>query len=337
MQYINHSLLNYIPEPYLYLMNKPVKHILSLILLLAINMELSAQEFTLPVFPDTQVEVDVRMDMLHSQTDWIAANRQKENIPFVLHVGDIVNYNNNIHWDRASMAFEKLDNNFIPYALVNGNHDGGAVGEFTGSAAPGNTKVNVRNTEKYNRYFPGSRYRNLRGTFEKGKNENSFHTFIASGLNFMVLTLEFCPREAAVLWADSVVKQHPFYNVIVITHNYLTSKGQIDQTNQGYGSMTSQAVYDMLIKKHKNILMVLSGHVCYSNSLVSTGDNGNKIYQVLQDYQCEDAGGGYLRLLKIDPQKGTISGKMYSPFYKKFRTDNSAVEFSDVKFIKDYN
>jgi len=28
---------------------------------------------------------------------------------------------------------------------------------------------------------------------------------------------------------------------------------------------------------------------------------------------------------------------MNSPFYKKFRTDNSTVEFTDVKFVKDYN
>jgi hypothetical protein len=298
---------------------------------------LNAQEFTLPVFPDTQVEVDLNMKMLYSQVDWIVDNKEQENIPFVVHIGDIVNFNNNIHWDRVSKAFEKLDHNFISYALVNGNHDNGAVGEFTGSAAPGNTRLNLRDTEKYNRYFPSSRYRNLRGVFEQGKNENSFHTFIASGLNFMVLNLEFCPRKAAVLWADSVVKQHPYYNVIVATHTYLTSKGQIQTTDSGYGNLSPLEVYDLFIKKNKNIFMVLSGHVCYSNSLVSIGDNGNKIYQILQDYQCEDAGGAYLRILKINPQEGTISGKMYSPFYKKYRKDNSTVDFTDVKFIKDYN
>lgn len=308
-----------------------------LALLLASGLKLQAQEFTIPVFPDTQVEVDTHMEMLYSQVDWINANQQKANIPFVLHVGDIVNYNNNIHWDRASLAFERLDNHNIPYALANGNHDNGAVGEFTGSAAPGNTRINVRDTEKYNRYFPSSRYRNIRGTFEKGKNENSFHTFIAAKLNWLVINLEFSARKSAVLWADSVVKAHPHYNTIVITHTYLTPKGEINKTDHGYGALTATEIYDLFIRKNKNILMVLSGHVCYSSSLVSTGDNGNKIYQVLQDYQAEDAGGGYLRLFRINPEKGTISGKMYSPYYKKYRTDNSSVEFTDVKFIKDYN
>jgi len=296
-----------------------------------------AQEFTLPVFPDTQVEVDVRMDMLYSQVDWIVANKKKQNIPFALHMGDIVNYNNNIHWDRASLAFERLDLTGIPYALTNGNHDNAAVGEFNGGAAPGNTRINVRNTEKYNRYFPTSRYRNIRGVFEQGKNENAFHTFLASGLNWLVINLEFCPRKAAVLWADSVTKAHPFYNTIVITHYYLTPKGTIHNTDAGYGALSPQEMYDLFIKKNKNIVLVLSGHVTQSSSLVSTGENGNKIYQILQDYQNEDAGGGYLRLLKINPQAGTISGEMYTPFYKKYRKDQSKVEFKEVKFIKNYN
>ena len=314
-----------------------------LILLAGISMltiqitKVNAQEFTIPVFPDSQVEVDVNMGMLYSQMDWIVKNQKKENIPFVLHVGDIVNYNNNIHWDRASLAFERLDNHGIPYALANGNHDNAAVGEFTGSAAPGNTRINVRNTEKFNRYFPTSRYRNIRGVFEPGRNENAFHTFLASGMNWLVINLEFCPRKAAVLWADSVTKAHPYYNTIVITHFYLTPKGTIHTTDAGYGALSPQEVYDLYVKKNKNIVLVLSGHVCNSSSLVSTGENGNKVYQILTDYQNEDAGGGYLRLLKINPQTGTISGKVYTPFYKKFRTDSSTVEFKDVKFIKNYN
>jgi len=307
------------------------------IMLMFLVTKVNAQEFTLPVFPDTQVEVDVRMDMLYSQMDWIVKNQKKQNIPFAVHMGDIVNYNNNIHWDRASAAFERLDNANIPYALVNGNHDNAAVGEFTGSAAPGNTRINVRNTEKYNRYFPTSRYRNIRGVFERGRNENAFHTFLASGLNWLVINLEFCPRKEAVLWADSVTKAHPYYNTIVITHFYLTPKGTIHTTDAGYGALSPQEMYDLFIKKNKNIILVLSGHVTQSSSLVSDGENGNKVYQILQDYQNEDAGGGYLRLLKINPQAGTITGEMYTPFYKKFRTDNSKVAFKEVKFIKNYN
>jgi hypothetical protein len=41
-----------------------------------------------------------------------------------------------------------------------------------------------------------------------------------------------------------------------------------------------------------------------------TGLKGNHIYQILQDYQGEDNGGGYIRLLEIDPVSKTMSAKM---------------------------
>ena len=67
---------------------------------------------------------------------------------------------------------------------------------------------------------------------------------------------------------------------------------------------------------------------------VRLGKNGNKVYQILQNYQNEDSGGGYLRLLKFDLDKGSIAAEMYSPFYDKMKKDSSAFVINDVKFIK---
>jgi hypothetical protein len=63
------------------------------------------------------------------------------------------------------------------------------------------------------------------------------------------------------------------------------------------------------------------------------GEKGNTIYQILQDYQSQDAGGGYIRLLEIDPEAGTIAARMYSPFYDKTKDDHSKFSFTGVKFI----
>jgi len=52
-----------------------------------------------------------------------------------------------------------------------------------------------------------------------------------------------------------------------------------------------------------------------------------------QNYQEQDNGGGYIRLLEIDPSKGTISAKMYSPFYKISKDDKSQYSFSGVNFV----
>ena len=89
-----------------------------------------------------------------------------------------------------------------------------------------------------------------------------------------------------------------------------------------------------MIKKHKNILMVLSGHVDSSAWRTDTGEQGNTIYQILQDYQTTDSGGGYIRLLEVDTDKGTMSARMYSPFYDKTKDDFSRFGFSDVKFVR---
>ena len=293
-----------------------------------------AAPFTLPVLPDTQVEVNVKPEMLYSQVNWLAKNKDAMKMPIVLHVGDIVDYNNDTHWATADKAFKVLDEAKLPYALAVGNHDTAAVGEFSGSAAPGNTNKNVRITDKFNRTFPVSRFTAQKGRYEDDKSDNAYYTFEAGGLNWLVLTLEFCSRQGPVDWANKVIPQFPNHNVIILTHFHLTSKGEINKTNAGYGDLTCQSIYDQMISKHANILMVLSGHVVTSAYRTDIGEKGNVIYQFLQDYQSQDAGGGYIRLFDIDADAGTIAARMYSPFYDKTKDDHSKFSFENVKFIR---
>lgn len=294
----------------------------------------SAHPFTLPVLPDTQVAVKARPEMLNSQVNWLAQHKKPLRIPIVLHVGDIVDFNNFDHWERASRAFQVLDEAKVPYALAVGNHDTAAVGQFSGSAAPGNVNANLRNTAKFNAYFPVSRFPAQRGRYIPDKSDNAYYTFRAGGLKWLVVTLEFCARPGPVDWANTVLASHPNHNVIILTHFHLTSNGQINQNNAGYGDLTCQAIYDRMIKKHANVLMVLSGHVVTSARRTDVGEKGNTIYQILQDYQSQDSGGGYIRLFDIDTNQGTIAARMYSPFYNKTKEDASQFSFSGVKFIR---
>ena len=59
------------------------------------------------------------------------------------------------------------------------------------------------------------------GFFETGKTDNSWHTFSANGKNWLVLALEWGPRDAVVQWADQVVTDHPDYETMVVTHAYM--------------------------------------------------------------------------------------------------------------------
>ena len=302
--------------------------------LLCICRALPAKPFTLPVLPDTQIEVRARPEMLQSQLDWLVKNRQQLQIPMVLHVGDIVDWDNTTQWKTASAAFAVLDRANLPYALAVGNHDTSAVGRFSGSAAPGNTNQNVRKTLFFNTFFPVSRFRNQRGRFEDGKSDNAFYTFTAGNLNWLVMTLEFCARPAPVAWANTILDQFPHHNAIILTHFHLNSRGEINQNNAGYGDLSCQEIYNRMISQHANVRLVLSGHVDSSAHRTDVGVRGNTIYQILQDYQGQDSGGGFIRLLEIDTEKGTIAARMYSPFYDKTKTDDSQFLIEGVQFVR---
>ena len=143
-------------------------------------------------------------------------------------------------------------------------------------------------------------------------------------------------------------------SIIINTHAYLyedsTWQDEEDWWQpQAYGvgkSTGEEAVnngkqlWDKLIKKHPNIMMVFSGHVLKSGvgTLVSTGDHNNKVYQMLANYQkgvnnSKNGGDGYLRIIRVDRNKSEISVKTYSPWLNKYKNDSEhEFTFSNVTF-----
>lgn len=300
---------------------------------LLISLNTSAQKFTLAVLPDTQVEVGDKPEMFMSQMNWIVAKKDSLNIPFVLHVGDVVNFNNGVHYIRANEGFKLLDDAKIPYAISLGNHDTDAVGENSGSAAPGKTNTNLRITGKFNAYHPVSKFIAQKGRFEECKSDNAYYTFNAGGLKWMVFNMEFCARKEAVAWAARVIAKNPKYNVIILTHYFLNGRGEIGKDNAGYGDTSPQYMNEQIVSKYANVRLVLSGHTGVSAYRDDIGVKGNHVYSILQDYQGQDKGGGYIRLLEIDPAQGTISAKMYSPYYNLTKEDKSMFALSGVSFV----
>jgi hypothetical protein len=303
--------------------------------LMTISNLSNAQKFVIPVFPDSHVGIPDRIEMFYTQMRWVVRQKDSLNIPFVCHVGDMVNCDNLSHWEIASRGFKVLDSAGVAYAITLGNHDTEAVGVNSGSAAPGNVNQNLRKTTKFNTYFPVSRFKAQGGRYEEGKSDNAYYTFKAGGLNWMVISLEFCARKGPVDWADMVVASHPNYNVIILTHYFLNPNGDIGETNAGYGDLSPMEIYNQLIVKYPNILLVLCGHNYISSWRNDRGENGNRIYQILQDFtDSADYAGGYLRLLEIDPEKRLITGNAFSPLYNKWKQDGSMIRFTGVKFIQ---
>lgn len=328
---------------------KPTQQLLKLftlvLLLIVFSSGRKKSSFTLVLLPDTQTYTENYPEIFKSQTGWIAENAK--DISFVLHQGDITDDNNEPQWKVAVESLTMMDGK-VPYTFVPGNHD----------TSDGGNAVD-RNNSMLNKYLPYSKYSklpNFGGAFVAGDMTNTWHTFKAGGYNWLILSLEFGPRNKVLDWAAGVIEKHPKHKVIVNTHAYMYS----DETRMGEGKghkwlpqnygvgkaagedavNNGEQIWGKLVSKYPNVLFVFSGHVLNdgTGTLVSEGIHGNKVYQMLANYQggvegTEKGGNGFLRLIQIDPENSTISVKTYSPYVDKYKTEaDQQFTFENVKF-----
>ena len=319
--------------------------ILSCSALLAFSSDKGKSSFRLVLLPDTQHYTAKYNDIFSAQTSWIAEHSKE--FAFVLQQGDITNNNTDEQWKAASSSFNLMDGK-VPYTFVPGNHDTGTGG-----------KTDVRNTELFNKYLSYKKYSkgsSFKDAFEKGRMDNTWHSFKAGGYKWLILSLEFGPRNSVLDWAGKIIEKHPGHKVIINTHAYLYSDDRRmgDEQNHkwvaqtyGVGKDTGQnkanngvQMWDKLIKIYPNIMFVFCGHVLNDGTglLISEGQNGNKVYQMMANYQSgvtasENGGNGYLRIINIDPVNSEISVKTYSPYLDKYKTESDQqFIIQDVKF-----
>lgn len=319
----------------------------------SLSKSAKSKPFTIIVLPDTQGYADTRHKetqkhwpgigdqraSFFSQTEWVKKNRKKLNIALVAHVGDITQTGHDEEWKIADTAFKTLDNT-IPYILSLGNHDMGYSAEDHKTS---HTRESLLST-----YFQPSRFTNnplynpLFGSnkklhfLEEGKTEN-YYLFLKEGeMKFLVLSLEFKPRDEILAWANNVVAQHPEYRTIIVTHSYLTRKKRERTSADNYlvKGNSGEEMWEKFISQHKNIFLVLSGHAM-ENLLSSKGKHGNIVHQVQADYWYWDkpeikAGSGFLRIMTFYPEKNSIEVQTYSPVTDEFLTRPTS------KFSLDY-
>jgi 3',5'-cyclic AMP phosphodiesterase CpdA len=290
--------------------------------------------WTLAVLPDTQ-GYSLRFPGLFSaQTAFIADKAERLGIQYVLQLGDITNNNTPLEWEHARTALSLLDG-VVPYALVPGNHDYGPSGD----ASTRDTLLN-----NYFRYTDIAAWPTFGGAYEKGALDNTFHLFSAGGYDFIVIALEWAPRDEVVEWANAVMSAHPDRLGIFITHAYLNNNDlRYDHLDTEHsqrfnphnyrtpGTMNDgQELWDELIRKHR-FVMTLNGHVLGDGEgyLVSQTDLGNPCHQMLSNYQMRDQGGeGYLRLVEFLADRRTVRVHTYSPLYDRFlRTEGHFLTF----------
>lgn len=294
----------------------------------------TAPDFTIIVLPDTQYYSESYPNILDSQMQWIVANASALNVQAVLGLGDIVNNSgNSTEWTTADAAYKQLDAAHIPYFAAIGNHD------YNNTNPSGRTSA----ATNFNNYFGPSRYRSSYwsspywiSSFPAGSNENFYGVLTINGQPYLIMALEFYPRDSVLSWAAQVIQSNADKQVIIITHAYqYFDNTRISPCNsfnaQYYGlgaDNDGDAMWAKLVQQYSNITMVLSGHEIRGTGQdaagrrIDLGVNGNMVNQILSNYQnMTNGGNGYLRIMRFHPSSDTIDVSTYSPHLNAFLAD----------------
>ena len=286
--------------------------------------------YSMAVVGDTQWMTYLYPETLANMYNWIIENKDAKKISYVLGLGDINQHDTDEQWAITSELLKSLADTGIPQSIVcGGSHD----------SMPQYAKW--IDTDYYVSAYSGIMEM---GFFDDPTNgptlSNSYSIMTIGETKYMFLTLEYGPREAQVEWANEVIAAHPDCNVIISTHTYLYSDGTHHSTwdnsscdKDGNSSKyCGDELWDALVRRHENIVMVLSGHVAGNDVIKSEvyGDNGNKIIELLVnpqvlDDQCE--GVGMVGMLYFSADGRTVDFEYYSTARDMYYREGSQFSF----------
>lgn len=284
--------------------------------------------YSFAVVGDTQYVTYYNPDNLAKVYDYIVENVEKKNIRHVFGLGDITDTDSPEEWALAQEQISKLDG-VVPYSLVRGNHD--TVFGFLSTFGERSSYA-----EQYIASYEASL--------------NTVHEFSVGNLDYLVVTLDYGASDETLAWANEVVASYPYHNVIVTTHAYLNDDGTWLDGNDSWLPTTDGAynhggdIWNKFIKKHENIVLIMSGHISADGIVVTTqtGEKGNTVTQMLIDPQAMDldlraeGGTGLVANLYFSADGKTVTAEYYSPVKNQYKNENftfqlNTVEKADVK------
>ncbi|WP_298646657.1 metallophosphoesterase [uncultured Proteiniphilum sp.] len=298
--------------------------------------------WSLVLLPDVQtyIKFDYNQPILDLMLAWVSNNVETLNTKMVLCTGDLVEQNDLFNpdgrvanqasvsqWEAVSAAFGRLDGQ-LPYILTIGNHDYGIL------------SAESRDTH-FDKYFPPNKNRlNQKMLRDVGLNAegrptlaDATYEFVSPhGRKFLVLVLEFAPRDEALEWARGVIGKERYkdHTVILLTHSYMDSNNK-HIVHEGYelpGPNYGEAIWQKLVQPSKNIQMVFAGHIGKPDDpkghiafRVDENAGGKKVSQMVFNAQAlgggwhGNGGDGWLRILEFLPDGKTVKVKTFSPLF----------------------
>jgi len=283
--------------------------------------------FALAVLPDTQFysryatsgesnqyQRHYGNEPFSAQTNWVARNAQALNIPFLIHLGDVVDQvGKPEQWKVADSAMQVLEVAKLPYSILAGNHDVLNDLDYSGDQSRGTDAQRVLANEPYLQWF-GTRRAQRQGTFG-GRDASGFHEyhiFTAQDQRFLVLSLSWRISDAGIAWARKVLADNPTLPAILVNHQLLNiAPDAVSPLETEYGKM----LWEKLIRDNDQIFMTLNGHHHGAARLTKTNNFGNPVEEMVVDYQMAYQGGnGLMRLYEFDLTNKQIKVLSFSPW-----------------------
>lgn len=248
--------------------------------------------FTLVWISDTQNICREKSPVFDSMRDWILENREKENIQFVVHTGDVIDGFSPTMFENAANAMVPIFQ-ALPGMIVSGNHD-----------------ISKNGSQYYFVQRPYTQLVQKKGqTYRDG--DAAYATFHAGGADFLVFGLGY--EVKCTDWMNEVIAQHPNHVVIAVIHKGLEKKGVffVDARN----------IFQQVVPKCPTFRLLLCGHM--RGTITQTDwfdDDGDgtperSFTSMMFNYQDDTLNGlGFMRLLKFDPLTRNIEISTYSPW-----------------------
>ena len=259
--------------------------------------------YTIAWMSDTQHYSKKFPDVYYAMTSFLRDQRDAMNLVYIIHTGDLIhNIENLDQWKVADLAQSYIDD--IPNGVLAGNHD--CADEYWYS--------------RFKYYFGNERYEDkpwYGGYFEQ--NRGHYDLITAGNTDYLFVYMGYCPSEKAFTWVSDVFAAYPDRVGVLCLHDYYTNTPH-------ELSPDGKLWYDLIVSQTPNLYMVLCGHrygaYCFPQEFDDDGDGtpDRMVYQMLFNYQAtkRDGGGGYLRLIQINEDAGTMEVLTYSPVADDF-------------------
>ena len=318
--------------------------------------------------------LDGSMDKIY---DWLINNEKSKNIKFTFHMGDVTDNSRADEWEIAKKNFEKLSGR-IANNVARGNHDGASalVSNYTTTMFESSVELG----EEFG-YFDGrgiEGYKeNTLNTYQTITIGDVMYLMLALDIGPCKAVIEWANEVIeAHPYHNVIISTHSYlqgdYNYTVTgAGTYMDAPKDCSATqynpggyyglggtygvnwdfrldshkNAGEDYLYQDASYMLnnLVKKHKNICMVLCGHECsdYVKQVSTTGENGNTILQFLIDGQEIDRiasnqnqlHAAMIAMFYFSKDGKTLTTEYYSPVREAYLKDDENTKTYTVNTV----